>query len=57
MTLSYFRDHIFDLVNESDLLDVTDIKTNERNNGFCITVSDGSVFIIQCIKIENNKPL
>lgn len=57
MTLNYFKDHIFDLINESDLLNVTDIKTNERKNSFCITVSDGSVFIIQCIEIENSKPL
>ena len=45
MTLNYFSDHIFDLINESDLLDVYDILTVE--NGFRVIVGDGTSFLVQ----------
>lgn len=44
MTLNYFKDHMFDLLNESDLLDVYDIQTVE--NGYRVTVHDGAEFIV-----------
>ena len=45
MTLNYFSDHIFDLINESDLLDVYDMVTVE--NGFRVIVGDGTSFFVQ----------
>ncbi|MBQ3011060.1 MAG: hypothetical protein IJD81_07695 [Oscillospiraceae bacterium] len=44
MTLNYFKDHMFDLLNESDLLDVYDIQMTET--GYRVTVHDGSEFEI-----------
>jgi len=50
MKLNFFSDHIFDLINESDLLDVYDIRTVE--NGFQVTVKDGSVFRVEITRAE-----
>ena len=45
MELNYLKDHLFDLLNESDCLSVTDIEAND-------TVPDGSVFVISCQRVE-----
>ena len=48
MELNYFKDHLFDLLNESDILDVQDIKSDDKANTFQVTVSDGTKFDIYC---------
>ena len=48
MELNYLKDHLFDLLNESDCLNVTNIEANDALNTFRITVPDGSVFVISC---------
>ena len=48
MELNYFKDHLFDLLNESDLLDVQDIQTDDKTNTFQLTVNDGTKFDIYC---------
>ena len=47
MPLTYFFEHLFDLLNESDLLDVREI---EKVGPFSyrVTVFDGSSFIVSC---------
>ena len=52
MELNYLKDHLFDLLNESDCLSVTDIEANDTLNTFRITVPDGSVFVISCQRVE-----
>lgn len=42
MDLDYVKDHLFDVLN------ITDIQSTEQENGFRVTVSDGSVFLITC---------
>ena len=42
MTLNFFKDHMFDLLNDSDLLDVYDIESIE--GGYRVIVHDGSEF-------------
>ena len=44
MDLNYFKDQIFDLLNESDELDISDIRTEDRKDLFTVTTGDGSVF-------------
>lgn len=44
------KDHLFDLVNESELLDVRGIETDDRRNTLRVTVADGTVFVIECRK-------
>lgn len=52
MELTYVKDCLFDLLNESDMLDVTDIQADDRQNTFRITAADGSVFLITCQEEE-----
>ena len=48
MELNYFKDHLFDLLNESDLLDVQDITSDEKRDLFRVTVHDGTQFNVYC---------
>lgn len=48
MTLNYFKDHLFDLLNESELLDAQNIEWDDKTNTFQITVFDGTKFDLYC---------
>ena len=48
MELTYLTDHLFDLLNESDLLDLIDITPTADNSGFHIVTADGSKFTVTC---------
>lgn len=48
MDLNYFKDTLFDLLNESDELDLADITVNDRQNQITVTTADGSVFELLC---------
>ena len=50
MTLNYFSDILFDLLNDSDALDVYDIEKTEE--GYRVTVSDGSLFNVSIGRAE-----
>ena len=45
--INVFKDILWDLMNESDALDVTDIQSIDKDNRFIVTVSDGSSFDVQ----------
>lgn len=47
MELNYFKDAVFDLINESQTLDVFDIAWNEKGNLFVVKMQDGSQFSVQ----------
>ena len=47
MQYEYFYDHLFDLLNESDLLDLQAIETIP--DGYRVVVQDGSVFEV-CLR-------
>ena len=48
MDLNYFKDKLFDILNETDELDITDICTDDRNDRLTVSVAGGSVFQIEC---------
>lgn len=48
MTLDYFRELLFDVLNESDELDPQDIQRNPEDTGYLLTVQDGTTFEIVC---------
>ncbi len=54
MELNYFKDHLFDLINESDAFDVHEIISDDHANRFTVIVHDGSVFKIECAKMEQS---
>ncbi|MCI8597651.1 MAG: hypothetical protein HFJ10_04305 [Lachnospiraceae bacterium] len=50
MELNYFKDKLFDLLNDSEEMGILDIAVDERNNTFTISTLDGSEFEIVCRK-------
>lgn len=48
MTLSYLMDVLFDLLNENELLDLTDLQENRADGTFAITAGDGTQAVIRC---------
>lgn len=52
MELDYFKDQLFDLLNESEELELTDLRADDRNNLLTVSTADGSVFELVCRKIR-----
>lgn len=50
MTRDYFTDVLFDLINDSDLLNVHDIVTTPQ--GYRVTTGDGTVFAVNVALAE-----
>lgn len=50
MEINFFKDILFDLINESNDLDISRIEANDKENSFRITMTDGSCFLIRCEK-------
>ncbi len=48
MELEYFKDKLFDLLNDSEDMGIVDIDADERNNRFMVRMEDGNVFEIVC---------
>ena len=56
MTLDYFKDKLFEMMNESDNeLDITDINANEQENTFTVSTTDRSQFEIECRKLPDKE--
>lgn len=53
MEINYFKDILFDLMNESDALDVDDIQSDDRANKFLVIVKDCTAFSVHVTKIEH----
>lgn len=52
MELNYLKNRLFDLLNDnSEELNISDIQTHEKENTFGISMTDGSVFEIECRRI------
>ena len=48
MGLDYFRDRLFDLLNDSEGMGIADLNTDERNGLLTVKTEDGNVFEIVC---------
>ena len=48
MKLDYFRDKLFDLLNDSEGMGIADLNADERNSLFTVRTEDGDVFEIVC---------
>ena len=48
MKLNYFRDKLFDLLNDSEGMGIADLNTDERNSLLNVRTEDGDVFEIVC---------
>lgn len=47
MNLNYFKDLLFDVINESDKLSVVDIISNDKESTFVIELWSGK-FLLKC---------
>lgn len=56
MTLNYFKDKVFDMINESDDLDIVDIFTRNKDNTFIIMVKGGffTIKFSQCLEMPES---
>ena len=52
MDLNHFKDILFDLMNESNELGVTEIEADDQANTFTLTVADGAKFTVICQRME-----
>lgn len=50
MELAYFVEHLFDLLNESDVLNVQDIVSIE--NGYIVIIDNSTQFSVTCAEIN-----
>ena len=52
MKLENFKDGLFDLLNDSDSLDIADIDTDDKKSVLTVKTLDGSQFEIECRKMS-----
>lgn len=55
MELNFFKDKLFDMLNESVNMNISDIETNDAAGSFQVKTSDGDLFIVECKKILSAK--
>ena len=48
MKLDYFRDKLFDLLNDSEGMGIADLNADEQNSLLIVRTEDGDVFEIVC---------
>ena len=48
MKLNYFRDKLFDLLNDSEGMGIADLNADERNSLLTVRTEDGDVFEVVC---------
>ena len=48
MELNYFRDKLFDLLNDNEGMGIADLYADERNSLLTVRTEDGDVFEIVC---------
>lgn len=52
MELSLFKDRLFDLLNESDEMEISDVEVDDESNLFTVSSLDGTVFEIECRQVS-----
>ncbi len=50
LDINVFKDLLWDLINESNELDVIDIRCDDKENLFEVTVRDGSSFVVRIVR-------
>ncbi len=55
MKLDYFRDKLFDLLNDSEELGIADLNADERNGLLTVETEDGNVFEIVCQQVGEKR--
>lgn len=55
MELDYFRDKLFDLLNDSEGLGIADLDVDERNRLLTVRTDSGSTFGIICRRMADGE--
>lgn len=50
MTLEEFKDHLFDVINESHEILIQDIKVEETTGNIIVTLFNKNEFVVKCEK-------
>ena len=50
--MDYFKDKLFDLLNDADDMGISDIETNDRENKFIVSLQNGLIVEIKCRLLE-----
>lgn len=53
MTHEEFKDRLFEILNETPDLPISDIDTNDKESQFRVVLKDGSQFIVSTSPCEN----
>lgn len=51
MDIEYFKDKVFELLNETDNIGINDIETYDKENVFKVFFQDGKIFEIECRQV------
>lgn len=51
MELNYFKDKLFDLLNDSEDMGILDITADEKNDTLTVSTLDGNEFEIVCRQV------
>lgn len=52
MKLNYFKDKLFELLNEAEEMRIKNITTHDREDKFTVEILDGSLFEVKCRKLK-----
>lgn len=50
--MDYFKDKLFELLNDADDMGISDIETNDRENKLIVSLQNGMLLEIECRQIE-----
>lgn len=51
MELNGFKDTLFEIINEADILGINDIETNDKENTFTIVTQEGTAYELECRQV------
>lgn len=52
MDMNYFKDKVFELLNDADGIGISDIETCDRENRFKVFFQNGNIYEIECRQVE-----
>ncbi len=52
MKLEFFKDKMFELLNDADTISIKDIETNDKEGTFLVSTQDGRVFEVRCRQVK-----
>lgn len=51
MDIEYFKDKVFELLNEADNMELSDIETYDKENIFKIFFENGEIYEVECRQV------